>query len=76
MSLDDAPPPSLMLMKGRLEAIETSWTIATQPAKRREINEEFKALAEDIKKRFGKEGAKAVDEVVARHKELNYNRWY
>jgi len=75
MSLDDAPPPSLMLMKGRLEAIETAWTIASQPAKRKEINEEFKTLAEEIKRTFGKDGAKAVDEVVARHKGLN-SRWY
>ena len=76
MSLDDAPPPTLKLMKGRLESIETAWTIATQPAKRKEINEEFKSLAEEIKKRFGEEGTRAVDEVLKKHKELNFSRGY
>jgi len=75
MSLDDAPPPTLKLMKGKLESIETAWTIATQPAQRKEINEEFKVLAEEIKKRFGEEGARAVNEVVAKHKALNFSRY-
>lgn len=75
MSLDDAPTPTLRLMKGRLEAIETAWTIATQPAHRREINEEFKSLAEEIKRRFGDEGVKAVNEVVAKHKALNFSHY-
>ena len=74
MSLDDAPPPTLKLMKGRLEAVETAWTIATQPAKRKEINEEFKSLAEEIKRKFGEEGVRAVNEVVAKHKQLNFSR--
>ena len=74
MSLDDAPPPTLKVMKGRLEAVETAWSIATNPAKRKEINEEFKALAEEIKRSFGEEGKKAVDEVVAKHKALNFAR--
>ena len=72
MSLDDAPTPTLKVMKGRLESIETAWTIATQPSKRKEINEEFKNLAEEIKRRFGEEGARAVDDVVKKHKELNF----
>jgi hypothetical protein len=71
MSLDDAPAPTLKIMKGRLESIETEWTIAAQPAKRKEINDEFKALAEEIKRTFGEEGAKAVNQVVARHRQLN-----
>ena len=74
MSLDDTPPPTLKLMKGRLESIETAWTIATQPAKRKEINEEFKSLAEEIKRKFGEEGARAVNDVLAKHKELNFSR--
>ena len=72
MSLDDAPAPTLRIMKGRLESIETEWTIATLPAKRKEINEEFKALAEEIKRIFGEEGRRAVNEVVAKHKQLNF----
>jgi hypothetical protein len=72
MSLDDAPAPTLKIMKGRLESIETSWSIATHPDKRRLINEEFKALAEEIKRKFGEDGARAVNDVVAKHKALNF----
>ncbi len=72
MSLDDAPAPTLRLMKGRLESIETAWTIASSPHQRREINEEFKALSEEIKRRFGEDGARAVNEVLAKHKALNF----
>jgi len=72
MSLDDAPAPTLKLMKGRLESIETAWTIASRPEQRREINEEFKALAEEIKRRFGEDGARAVNQVLAKHKALNF----
>jgi hypothetical protein len=72
MSLDDAPPPTLEVMKGRLETLETEWTIATRPSKRRQINEEFKGLASEIKRIFGEDGARAVDEVVAKHKQLHF----
>ncbi len=73
MSLDDAPAPTLKIMKGRLENIETAWTIAAHPDERREINEEFKALSGDIKRRFGEDGARAVNEVLAKHKALAFN---
>jgi hypothetical protein len=76
MSLDEAPAPTLKIMKGRLESIETAWTIATHTGKRREINEEFKALAEDIKRRYGADGVAAVNDVVAKHKALNYANGY
>lgn len=72
MSLDDAPAPTLRIMKGRLENIETAWTIAARPDERKEINEEFKALSEDIKRRFGEEGVRAVNDVLARHKALAF----
>ena len=75
MSLDDPPPPTLQLLKGRLAAIESAWAIATSPAKRKEINEEFKSLAEEIKTRYGEPGVKAVNEVLARHKALNFARY-
>ena len=71
--MDDAPAPTLKTMKGRLENIETAWTMAAHPDKRYEINEEFKALADDIKRRFGEEGARAVNDVLARHKALTFN---
>jgi len=74
MSLDDAPAPTLEIMKGRLETLETEWTIATRPSKRKQINEEFKSLASEIKRIFGEDGARAVDEVVAKHKSLNFPR--
>ena len=74
MSLDDEPAPTLRIMKGRLEAIETEWTIAASPEKRREINEEFKTLAEEIKRKFGEEGTRAVNEVVVKHKAINFAR--
>jgi hypothetical protein len=72
MSLDDAPAPTLARMKGRLESIETAWNIASSSAKRKEINEEFKALADEIKRRYGEEGARAVNEIVAKHQRLNF----
>jgi citrate lyase gamma subunit len=71
MSLDDGPTLTLKMMKGRLESIEIAWSIASNAAKKREINEDFMALAEEIKRQFGEEGAKAVNEVVAKHKALN-----
>jgi hypothetical protein len=72
MSLDDAPAPTLKIMKGRLENIETAWTMASNPDERREINEEFKALAEEIKRGFGEDGTKVVNDVVTKHKALNF----
>ena len=72
MSLEDAPPPTLQVMKGRLEAIETAWNIATSSARRKVIDQEFKALSEEIKARFGEQGVKAVNDVLAKHKALNF----
>jgi hypothetical protein len=72
MSLDDAPAPTLKIMKGRLENIETAWTMASNLDERREINEEFKALAEEIKRGFGEDGTRVVNDVVAKHKALNF----
>ena len=71
MSLD-APPASLRVMKGRLETIETECTLATEPKRRKELNEEFKTMADEIKKTFGEEGRKVVDQVVAKHRGLHY----
>ena len=71
MSLDE-PPASLRVMKGRLETIETEWTLATDPKRRKELNDEFKAMADGIKKTFGEEGRKAVEQVVAKHRGLHY----
>lgn len=75
MSLDEAPAPTLSMMKGKLEAIEEAWNLAAQPAKRRAINEEFKSLADEIKRKYGDEGARAVNEVVAKHKKLSFGRY-
>lgn len=72
MSLD-APPASLRVMKGRLETIETEWTLAMEPKRRKELNEEFKTMAEEIKRTFGEEGKKAVDQVIAKHRSLHYS---
>lgn len=75
MSLEDAPAPTLRLMKGRLEAIETAWTLASNSSKRKAIDQEFKNLAEEIKKRLGEDGVKAVNDVLAKHKALNFGRY-
>jgi hypothetical protein len=75
MSLEDRPSPTLGLMKGKLEAIETAWNIAANSARRKEIDQEFKSLAEEIKGRYGDQGAKAVNEVLARHKALNFSKY-
>ncbi|TLX99932.1 MAG: hypothetical protein E6K95_08960 [Thaumarchaeota archaeon] len=64
MSLD-APPASLRVMKGRLETIETEWTLATEPKRRKELNEEFKMMADEIKKTFRAAKARARDCRVA-----------
>jgi len=70
----DAPPANLRVMKGRLETIETEWTLATEPKRRKELNEEFKTMADEIKKTFGEEGKKVVDQVVAKHRGLHYGQ--
>jgi len=74
MSLGDAPAPSLRIMKGRLETLETEWSLATEPKKRKELDEEFKVLADEIKRTFGEDGAKVVEQVLAKHRELHFAR--
>ncbi len=74
MSLDSAPEPSLREMKGRLETIQSAWTLASTSARRAEINEDFKRLAEQIKQKFGAEGKKVVDAVVAKQMALQHPR--
>jgi len=74
MSLDSVPEPNLRELKGRLETIQTEWTLARTPTERAEINEDFKRLAEEIKKKFGAEGKKVVDAVVSRHMALQHPR--
>ncbi|MEM0075180.1 MAG: hypothetical protein QXR69_03615 [Conexivisphaerales archaeon] len=74
MSLEEAPEPSLDEMKGRLEVIESEWILAADQERRRKLNAEFKALADEIKQRFGEEGKKVVDSVVAKHMALRQFR--
>ncbi len=74
MSLDQAPEPTLHEMKGRLESIHTAWIMAPSLAKRKQLNDEFKALAEEIKMKYGADGKKAVDYVLAKHLELKQSR--
>jgi hypothetical protein len=74
MSLDQAPEPTLQEMKGRLETIEGAWLLASSPGWRKDLNEKFKALAEEITQKYGAEGKKVVDQVVARHKQMQWPR--
>lgn len=71
MSLSDAPPATLSQLRGRLETLQSEWTIAPSRARREEIDAEFKALAAEIRQKFGHEGQKAVEELLARHKQRN-----
>ena len=70
MSLDQTPEPTLQEMRGKLETIKSAWIMATKLDKRKALNEEFKALAEEIKMKYGAEGKKAVDYALAKHMEL------
>jgi len=74
MSLDTVPEPSLSELKGRLETIQSAWTLASTPSKRAAINEDFKRLAEVIQEKFGAEGKMVVDAVVSRHLALQHPR--
>lgn len=74
MSLDQAPEPTLKVMKGRLETLERAWMLATSPDSRKELNEKFKTLAEEIKRKYGQEGKMVVDQVVARHMSIQRPR--
>jgi len=57
-------------MKGMLETIQAAYLIEFNPAKRRELNEEFKALAAEMVSRFGNEGKSAVESVTRKHQRL------
>jgi hypothetical protein len=56
MSLDAAPEPTVVDLKGRLETIQSAWILARTPEKRAKLNEDFKQLAEEIRQRYGEEG--------------------
>jgi len=70
MSLDQAPEPTLKELKGRLETLEGAWMLAPTLDSRNSLNEKFKALADEIKEKYGPEGKKVVDQVLAKHREL------
>jgi chaperonin cofactor prefoldin len=74
MSLDATPEPTLNDLKGRLETIESAWSLATTPRQRATINEDFKRLAESIQQKYGAEGKRVVDEVVRKHQALQRPR--
>ena len=74
MSLDAEPEPSLRDLKGRLETIESAWWLATTPSQRAQSNEDFKQLADEIKKKFGEQGKKVVEALVAKHIDLQRPR--
>lgn len=69
MSLEDTPALTLGQLVGRLETLESEWAITAARTRRKEIDEEFKALSAEIKGRFGNEGQRAIDKVLAKHKE-------
>ena len=66
MSLSGRPEPSLAEMRARLESLLTPWLLATTPAAKADADEDFKALAEKITQRWGAEGKKIVDAVLAK----------
>ncbi len=70
MSLDQAPEPTLSEMKGRLETLEGAWMLAYTPDAKSNLNEKFKALAEEIKQKYGADGKRVVDQVIAKHLQL------
>ena len=74
MSLDQAPEPTLDEMKGRLETLEGAWMLASSPGRRNDLNEKFKVLADEIRQKFGEEGKKVVDQVVAKHLQIQRTR--
>ncbi len=70
MSLDQAPESTLKELKGRLETLQSAWIIAMSLERRRQLNEQFKALAGQIEQKYGPEGKKVVDYVVAKQMAL------
>ena len=72
MSLEDTAPPTLRQLVGRLETLESEWAIATTRARRKEIDDTFRSLSAEIGKRFGEEGQRAVNQLLAKHKERHH----
>lgn len=70
MSLDQQGEPSLQQMKGMLETIQAAYLIEFNTARRRDLNEEFKALAARMVSRFGSDGKAAVESVARKHQKL------
>jgi hypothetical protein len=72
MSLEDAPAASLQQLAGRLETLESEWAIAPTRERRKQIDDAFKALSAQIKERFGAEGQRVVDQLLAKHKKRHF----
>lgn len=70
MSLEDRPEASLEQLAGRLETLESEWAIAATKERRREIDSEFKVLADQIREKFGASGERVLESFLARHKRL------
>jgi chaperonin cofactor prefoldin len=70
MSLEGKSDVSLEQLGGKLETLESEWAIAATKERRKEIDNEFEALAEQIKENFGAKGERMVDYFLARHRRL------
>lgn len=70
MSLESKPELSLEQYAGRLETLESEWAIAATKERRKEIDDEFEALAGQIKEKFGAKGERVLDYFLARHRRL------
>jgi hypothetical protein len=70
MSLEGKPEVSLEQFAGKLETLESEWAIAVTKERRKEIDDEFEALAEQIKGKFGAKGERVLDYFMARHRRL------
>jgi chaperonin cofactor prefoldin len=70
MTLESKPEASLEQLAGRLETLETEWAISATKERRKAIDDEFEALAGQIKEKFGAKGDRVVDYFLARHRRL------
>ena len=70
MSLEDAPEASLEQLAGELDTLQSEWAIAMTPGRRKEIDDEFKALSDKIMKKYGAEGLRVVDRALAKNRRL------
>jgi chaperonin cofactor prefoldin len=70
MSLEGKTDVSLEQLAGRLETLESDWAIAATKERRKEIDNEFEALAEQIKEKYGAKGERVLDYFLARHRRL------